>query len=86
MNGLFLLGHVDDTATAFANLLKQLVMANPVTGVVAGRWGWGSENKLYGSRRFGRLLFQQSQFQQTLNAKTARRIGRQFGSATGAMF
>jgi len=35
---LFLLGHVDGAATAFTNLLKQLVWAD----AVAGRFGWRS--------------------------------------------
>src|SRR5437773_7844894 len=47
-HGLFLLRHVDDAATALADLLEQLVAANSITGFFAG---WERAGRSYRQSR-----------------------------------
>ena len=86
----FLLGHINHTATAFTNLLKQFVTANPVTGFFRESLSRG-RSSADGSSRFwsglsswvvlGSWAGFQSQLQQAFQAMSAGRIGGQFRPA-----
>jgi hypothetical protein len=83
---LFLLGHINHAAPAFANLLKQFVAANSVTGFfsgpLAGGIAWDCASLFTGWFNF--RISCQTQLQQTPKTMISRRIGQQFRSAAGA--
>ena len=57
---LLLLGHVDDAAAAFADLLEQLVAANPVARLLRDENG-GSESVVWTVRKFRRSIMRLKQ-------------------------